>query len=74
MVEVLFEEMTERDGKNLCHRAHQGISADWGSMRTGTGRPVDQSVKRDRTYFTFTNYALNFCIDYIKMNMKYWRS
>ena len=25
-------------------------------MRTGTGRPVDQSVKRDRTYFTFTNY------------------
>ena len=43
-------------------------------MRTGTGRPVDQSVKRDRTYFTFTNYALNFCIDYIKMNMKYWRS
>ena len=68
-VEVLFEEMTK-----LCHRAHQGISADWGSMRTGTGRPVDQSVKRDRTYFTFTNYALNFCIDYIKMNMKYWRS
>ena len=39
-------------------------------MRTGTGRPVDQSVKRDRTYFTFTNYALNFCIDYTGEDFK----
>ena len=73
-VEVLFEEMTERDGKNYV----TGHTKEY--LRIGVpyepeqSRPVDQSVKRDRTYFTFTNYALNFCIDYIKMNIKYWRS
>ena len=68
-VEVLFEEMTERDGKNYV----TGHTKEY--LRIGVPCEPEQAdrwtnqLKRDRTYFTFTNYALNFCIDYIKMNI-----